>query len=222
MITLPLIVNLAACSGAVGPQGPQGPAGVEGPAGPSGATGATGSQGATGATGVAGAPGTPGTPGAPGTQGPQGPQGPTGNANVISSGWKTIGTDSAPFAYSDFTHKHATVTTPPDTNLSSGKIGNSAVLVYSRVGLDDNTPTVQLNYSDVAHGYQILYFINPAQNDGTILLDVQATYSLQPPLDLPWQYRYVIIPQATASVMQAQKVNFKDFNQVSQYLNLAK
>ncbi len=102
----------------------------EGPEGPAGATGA---QGPTGAGGAAGATGATGATGSQGPVGPAGPQGSPGTANVIYSGWATVGSlgtiiDSS---FSDFGTCKRFIRAAP--SLSASILDNGVILSYWRV-----------------------------------------------------------------------------------------
>ena len=147
-------------------------------------------KGDDGLQGPEGQQGPQGPEGQPGAQGPQGPGGADGNANVIVSEWK-LATGQKDTIIDITEIKVATVAAP---ELTDEVIQKSAILVY----LDYGGGIFPLPYTSNAGGRMSTISFFPKQRKirpMRIVYDNGNTMSLGSHI----LYKYVIIPQGTAS-----------------------
>ncbi len=199
MLTLPLVLNLAACSGPVGPQGAQGPAGTQGPQGP---TGAQGPSGPTGATGPKGEPGAPGTTGAPGPAGP---------GAVVASGSGTVDLFFTADNLSDglFIYQNprfGSITVPGLTDSEKQAVlfyvsDPTAAAPWHQLPIAVNDTTVNFYYSD---------------NSITV---VRANTGGIDPGPATYTYQYYVLQKSTMGMLKASGVNVNDVSAVRRYLS---
>ncbi len=246
MLTLPLVLNLAACSGQVGPQGPtgaQGPSGVtgatgatgstgaQGPSGGKGATGATGAPGAPGATGATGATGPQGDPGAtgptgdPGATGPTGPQGPQGDPGATGATGPAGPTGPAAVVGSG----SGTITfSNPAGGVTDGTFNypNARSLEFGAPAITDYTHQAVLMYikAPAAGSYRPLPVTNGKLNiefvygNGGIAV-LEFNNDGTDPGANTYDYVYYVLNQAQASALRKSGTDTSNLNDVKRYLS---
>lgn len=146
-------------------------------------------KGDDGLQGPEGQQGPQGPEGQPGAQGPEGPGGADGNANVIVSEWKLSHTSKDTII--DGTDlRIATVDAP---ELTQNIINKAAVMVYMNFG---NNGYFVLPYTSYAGGKTstLSYFYTTKK-----IRPTRFTHDNGSNLPLSVNYKYVIIPQVTAS-----------------------
>lgn len=166
--------------------------GCEGPQGPEGPAGPAGPTGPQGVSGVAGATGPQGASGV------AGPQGPAGTANVIYSPWAPVNFTGSGTLYV------GTITAPQltQTILDRGDI---------RVYWQESGRVITLPYSEVIGG--TTYTVHQRLYVGRI--ELRASYPLG-----SQQMRYVLIPGGVPTGGRLATINWDDYNEVKQVLNL--
>jgi hypothetical protein len=168
-----------------------------------------------GDTGPAGPSGPAGPAGAAGATGPQGPAGATGTANVVYSDWMNV--TFAP-ATPDTAAWIAEIAAPKlvDSILNKGE-----VKVYWDLGSDSANsrfitplPVIDLFL------FGTLVSVNPYLSRQSIT--ILATHDVSSFTDNGnhyFQYRYILIPGGTHARM-GKPINWKDYNEVKEYLGL--
>ncbi|HRP34149.1 MAG TPA: collagen-like protein [Agriterribacter sp.] len=166
----------------------------EGPAGPAGQAGAQGAPGPTGAQGPAGTKGDPGT------------------ANVIYSDWKNVTFDENGLGIL------------PAPELSNDILNTGSVKVYWNLFTKDEPFVVSLPCSvfpgllfDDLEDDAPNIVINPYLAKDTILLS--ANYNVSS-VSGQSQFRYILIPGGTPAARKASSINWNNYAEVKQYLNL--
>ena len=171
----------------------EGPAGAQGPAGPAGPTGA------------AGAPGAPGTPGAPGAP---------GSTNVIYSAWLDV-------KFTPNTDSSLWVGKIAAQRLVDSILNKGDIKVYVNAGTATVPFVIALPIYDA---FVIGAIINPyfeLRNITLAATDDVSTFTDQGQKVL--QYRYILIPGGVGAgrgITGGTTVNWNDYKQVKQYLNL--
>lgn len=165
-------------------------------------------DGEPGATGPAGPQGPPGSSGA---AGPSGVPGPPGTANVVYSPWLNV-----KYEGSDTTGWFATIDAP---KLVDSIINKGDVKVFLNIGSDSTNDQfiVPLPIRDIIIPGLI---ITPAFQPQ--LINLVSNYDVSSDSVRGYhyfQYRYILIPGGTASGRTV-SINWNDYNQVKQYLNL--
>jgi len=168
--------------------------GDTGPAGPAGPTGAAGAAGANGATGA------------------QGPKGDTGVANVIYSAWIDTTTWHADTTITgsviDTIGYFATITAD---KLDLEMLNSGAIKVYMNLNTADDPVVFPLPY---ANGI----YLNGLYVDIAFALNSILLYSNADLTDVP--IRYILIPGSVLAGRGTKTINWKDYNQVKEYLHL--
>jgi hypothetical protein len=165
-------------------------------------------DGDTGATGPAGPQGPAGSNG---PAGPGGPQGPPGTANVVYSPWLNV-----KFEGNDTTGWFAQIAAP---KLVDSIINKGDVKVYLNAGSDsaDNQLVIPLPITEILITGAI---VNPYYQPQIINLVSTADVSTDSARGYHYfQYRYILIPGGSASG-RTMNINWNDYKQVKQYLNL--
>jgi len=176
----------------------------EGPAGPAGATGPTGATGPAGPTGPSGPTGPQGPQG---PQGPLGPQGPVGTANVIYSRW-TNGSTWTFDGASGLVYFDMATSSMTQSILSGGDIH-----VYWAVLGDTINHVRQLPFTELIAS--TFYFHNPKYSIGNIRIE---TSNLT--MATSNRYRYILIPGGILGRSLYNNLDFNNYNEVLERLNI--
>lgn len=160
-----------------------------------------------GPAGPAGPQGPAGPTGATGSTGSTGSQGPPGTANVIYSRW-TNGSTWTPDATTGLVYYNI-----PATSLTQSILSTGSIHVYWAVLGDTVNNVRELPFTEIV-GSEI-YFHNPKYTVGNVRVE---TNNLT--MSTSNRYRYIVIPGAVLGGRAYEGINFNNYNEVLNRLNI--